>query len=66
METNREVEFIVAWSNYSVGERITPTAGDRDWLIENGFVKEVVTKKKRGPRGQSPHDRQINSPLLTR
>ena len=36
-----KVRFVLAWQTYRVGDVIEPTAMDRDWLIANGYVKDV-------------------------
>lgn len=37
----KKVRFILAWQTYRVGDVIEPTAMDRDWLLANGYVKDV-------------------------
>lgn len=36
-----KVQFILAWQTYGVGDVIEPTAMDRDWLLANGYVKDL-------------------------
>ena len=42
---SREVEFVMAWNTYSVGQRITPPGTLRQFLIEHGFAKPVAPAK---------------------
>lgn len=51
--TQRTLEFILSWQDYSVGERITPNAAHGDWLIANGYCKPVDEKAKRRPKAEA-------------
>jgi len=37
----KKVKFVAPWQTYRVGDVIEPTAMDRDWLLANGYVKDV-------------------------
>jgi hypothetical protein len=37
----KQFEFTVSWQTYRVGDRITPNASLRDWLVANGYGKII-------------------------
>ena len=47
MNTLQQVEFVHAWRNYRVGQRITPNGMLRDWLIRAKLAKLVPVKTRR-------------------
>ena len=39
--TLKPVRFKLAWQHFKVGDVITPTGVQRDWLLGNGYVELV-------------------------
>lgn len=37
-----QVEFVRAWQQYRVGDRITPNGTLRSWLVANGFCRAIT------------------------
>lgn len=50
----KKVQFISPWQTYRVGDVIEPTAMDRDWLLANGYVKDVATRADEAEPGGRP------------
>lgn len=44
-DTLPELEFVLAWQRYRVGDRVRPPASLRDWLIDNGYARIVRPAK---------------------
>ena len=43
----KEVEFILAWQGYRVGDRIKPNGLLRDWLLAKRLVKLVKRRRRK-------------------
>ncbi len=39
------VRFVRTWQRYRPGDRLEPLGSLREWLFENGYVKEVQMKR---------------------
>lgn len=48
----KKVRFILAWQTYSVGDVIEPPAMQRDWLLANGYVADVVESEAEAGGGR--------------
>lgn len=54
-----EVVFKLAWQNYRVGDRITPPAMLRGWLMDRGFV-DLAPALEPGLKGKAGSDERAS------
>jgi len=59
------VRFKLAWQHYRVGDEITPSGTQRDWLIANGYC-ELLPDKPAPVRSKAQAAKQAVGGLFTR
>lgn len=63
LDTLPELEFVLAWQRYSVGDRVRPPAGLRNWLIDNGYARIVRPAKLSARAAAKLTSGQIGAPM---
>ena len=61
-----KVRFKLAWQNYRVGDVITPSGVQRDWLMANGYVEPLLPEKRPGVRTKAKAAADAVGSIFTR